>query len=50
MIEAKFVWTISEEANHEPIYLHLSCDDYAYELMENNEPGKFTVTRVIPNT
>jgi len=32
---------------HEPVFLHLECDDYAPELMEN-EGQTFTIWRMIP--
>jgi hypothetical protein len=50
MIEAEFVWHCSPEGDSEPIYLHLSCDDYNYELLEDMGDGTFAITRVIPST
>jgi len=47
-VECQFVWFASDEAMKDPIYLHLSCDDYKPELLTQTRVGKFEITRVVP--
>ena len=47
-LECQFVWFASDEAMKDPIYLHLSCDDYKPELLTQTRVGKFEITRVVP--
>ena len=47
-VQVTFKYTPTNQ-EHFPIYLHLSCDDYAFELLDY-ESDEYQITRAVPPT